>query len=304
MSTPSNLPQAASYESMSALLSWNDNNEPSSSVIRPVPKLLKTKHRGKQRKTQVYGINALCQLPVELIMEILLNLTPKDLLAIIFLCRQLYYIITDASLRSTTLWETARANERVPIPAPPPDLTEFQWAKLFFCDDYCHICGPGKSKRLTTLYSLGKRICANCLKTNLVCCSGTRDMLRKEIPFASDAVLPFLVPSDKDKSKNCILQPAFGRDMNTDNYMIEAYRKYYWKPDVAAMQWRIAMEHPEVFFGLAGSASAFAARNFEMFVRERAEHIQQRLQLAYECCEWERMMCEDERLTGSVSDAT
>lgn len=72
--------------------------------------------------------------------------------------------------------------------------------------------------------------------------------------------------------------------MNTDNYMIEAYRKYYWKPDVAAMQWRIAMEHPEVFFGLAGSASAFAARNFEMFVRERAEHIQQRLQV---CCHFE-----------------
>ncbi len=59
---------------MSALLSWNDNNEPSSSVIRPVPKLLKTKHRGKQRKTQVYGINALCQLPVELIMEVSLLL--------------------------------------------------------------------------------------------------------------------------------------------------------------------------------------------------------------------------------------
>ncbi|KAF9005704.1 hypothetical protein BDZ89DRAFT_1120431 [Hymenopellis radicata] len=292
MSTASKRSRRAPEEYCHVFSSGNNDNESSRAVpSQPSRKRgVKTKHQSiaKSKKTQESRMDALGRLPVELIHEILLHLMPKSLLAIMPLCRRFYDILSNTSVTSVALWKAAWSNERVPIPAPPPDFSELQWAK-FLWTNYCEICGPKASKKLTILYAVRKRICVKCVSANLVHCGASTSALLKKIPFASGALLPLLVPSDKDKSgSRRLLMTAWSRDWDTDNHIIEANRKYYWIPDITSMFRQVSMDHPEVFFGCAGAASASAKREYEVFVKERTEHIQRRLQHAYECCEWER----------------
>ncbi|KAF9019439.1 hypothetical protein BDZ89DRAFT_1116745 [Hymenopellis radicata] len=280
MSTASQYPRGAPDEYLH-VLSFRNNDSGPSSAVQPPPKRVKTKHQSKSKQTQESRMGPLGKLPVELILEILSHLTPKSLFAIMFLCRTFCDILSDPSGR---LWKAARSNERIPMPAPPPDLTELQWAK-FLWNRYCEVCGPGASKKLTNLYSLRKRICVKCMSANLI----YQNTLSKNIPFASMELLLLVVPSDKNKHGNCLLRTAARRD-NTDNRIVEADQLYYWKFDITSMFRQVSRDHPEVVFGCAGAASASAARDYEAFVKETTAHIQRRLQHAYECCEWDRKM--------------
>ncbi|KAF9005694.1 hypothetical protein BDZ89DRAFT_1120424 [Hymenopellis radicata] len=265
MSTASKRSRRAPEEYCHVFSSGNNVNESSRAVpSQPSRKRgVKTKHQSiaKSKKTQESRMGALGRLPVELIHEILLHLMPKSLLAIMFLCRRFYDILSDTSVTSVALWKAARSNERVPIPAPPPDFSEVQWAKFLwtnYCEAHCHVDLRSKaSKKLTILYAVRKRICVKSWYTVA-------------------------------HPQGVATAPRAVGDWDTDNHIIEANRKYYWIPDITSMFRQVSMDHPEVFFGRAGAASASAAREYEAFVNERTEHIQRRLQHAYECCEWER----------------
>ncbi|KAF8909928.1 hypothetical protein CPB85DRAFT_698378 [Mucidula mucida] len=143
--------------------------------------------KGKGRKKAASGGGALQRLPAELILEITSYLPPEPLVALMFLCRLFYDILSDSSPASLKMWKHARSNETISVPPPPSDVTELQWARFLY-EKHCQFCGPGPKKKLTRFFSLRKRVCAKCIAANLV--SARPHIVLKKIPFASEEVLP------------------------------------------------------------------------------------------------------------------
>lgn len=56
-----------------------------------------------------------------------------------YLCRMFYDILFEDSEYASKLWENAREREVTPIPDPPKDMREPQWATFLYATD-CQVC--------------------------------------------------------------------------------------------------------------------------------------------------------------------
>ncbi|KAK7440974.1 hypothetical protein VKT23_016751 [Stygiomarasmius scandens] len=119
------------------------------------------------------------EMPLEIIYEIFVCLEPLDLLRLSRCSRDLRNMLI--SPPSKHIWRAARRNVGE-LPAPPPDLNEFQFAKLVF-DTNCQVCGYGYCDNL--IWESRTRCCLKC--TNKVFIS--RNELERK--YSSDAAQLF-----------------------------------------------------------------------------------------------------------------
>ncbi|KAL5524811.1 hypothetical protein ACEPAF_9957 [Sanghuangporus sanghuang] len=121
----------------------------------------KPKRKPQLRKSDLGKLSRVMDLSVEVFCEIAKHLTPVDLLQLSRTSRSLRELILSKSSRA--IWVSCLA--ATGIPACPPDMSEPQYANLYF-EKECHACGYPRVDRLTP--HLRIRLCHGCSKLNVV----------------------------------------------------------------------------------------------------------------------------------------
>ncbi|KAL5501311.1 hypothetical protein ACEPAH_8571 [Sanghuangporus vaninii] len=121
----------------------------------------KPKRKPQLRKSDMGKLSRVMDLSVEVFCEIANYLTPVDLLQLSRTSRSLRKFILSKSSR--VIWVACLA--ATGIPACPPDMSEPQYANLYF-EKECHACGYPRVDRLT--FHLRIRLCHGCSKLNVV----------------------------------------------------------------------------------------------------------------------------------------
>ncbi|KAF9026641.1 hypothetical protein BDZ89DRAFT_1067470 [Hymenopellis radicata] len=245
-----------------------DQDQPPAKRIKTGAVKGPTKRKGKGKQTGAFQ-----QLPVELILEIISYLPPKNLVALMFLSRGFYDMLSNDSPASLKMWKNSRMNEIVAVPAPPHELTELQWARFLY-ETHCQCCGSTRAK-LTHLFSLRKRVCSKCMSANLMRGSDRPNALLKKYPFASVNALALVLPSDKDISGNVLLQEGY------------VHSHYHWESHIPVMLRRLGEEYPDVYFGEVHPSES---DSYQTFYNEESDRIQTALAHAKTCCIWEKKM--------------
>ncbi|KAL5482915.1 hypothetical protein ACEPAI_9510 [Sanghuangporus weigelae] len=121
----------------------------------------KPKRKPQLRKSDLGKLARVLDLSVEIFCEIANYLTPVDLLQLSRTSRSLREFILSKSSRA--IWVACLS--ATGIPACPPDMSEPQYANLYF-EKECHACGYPRVDRLT--FHLRIRLCHGCSKLNVV----------------------------------------------------------------------------------------------------------------------------------------
>ncbi|KAL5482932.1 hypothetical protein ACEPAI_9527 [Sanghuangporus weigelae] len=121
----------------------------------------KPKRKPQLRKSDLGKLARVLDLSVEVFCEIANYLTPVDLLQLSRTSHSLREFILSKSSR--VIWVACLS--ATGIPACPPDMSEPQYANLYF-EKECHACGYPRVDRLT--FHLRIRLCHGCSKLNVV----------------------------------------------------------------------------------------------------------------------------------------
>ncbi|GAA5943003.1 hypothetical protein JCM3775_000229 [Rhodotorula graminis] len=149
--------------------------------------------KGKQRKqNKVKGqLEALKQLPVEMITEIFSHLDPDDLLTLSMVNKQYRSLLLAKS--SARLWKAARA--RLDLPDwTTGGFTEWQYAQLAF-GKKCQECGTTKAARPD--YGIRKRLCKVCRMSGMLRLNWKKHRISGIHPLAHQCILrPLHTPAE------------------------------------------------------------------------------------------------------------
>ncbi|KAJ3521395.1 hypothetical protein NMY22_g12338 [Coprinellus aureogranulatus] len=129
---------------------WEADAEEEHAVVK-APK----RRRGKD-------LSLLVTMPLDILFEILGQLSPKDLLSVSQTNKTFHKTLLAPSAKS--VWISAREHGST-APEPPDGFSEARWAGLLF-KNVCQACGAGGVVNVD--FMLMKRICTSCKKTRLV----------------------------------------------------------------------------------------------------------------------------------------
>ncbi|KAJ7240475.1 hypothetical protein C8J57DRAFT_99191 [Mycena rebaudengoi] len=202
-------------------------------------KITKSSRGRKSASTKTCYLTAM---PLDVLLEIFAQLTPKDLLS---LAR------TNSAFRATlhgkqaiSIWK--RSRDTVDAPSCPPDLTEQQWARLLFGGTKCQNCGAKGIQRVD--FGLRRRACTKCLKANLVVTSS----FTKRYPHLKDTTLDLLPYTN-------IGGHAHGHASNSN---------FYWKSDIEEMATKLAGFERDIHM-----RAIDARKKLEVFTAERTRIV-------------------------------
>jgi len=202
----------------------------------------------------------LTNLPLDVIFEILEELTPLDLTNLAQTNRAFRTILL-VSPQGYRIWKMA--TESVSIPECPPDVPRVFWTRGFYHVTHpdCDHCGKVSSCELD--YALIRAFCEECIKSEL---KTRRELVRDFPAIIEDGISELVVYT---------LHEATGG------------WKSYWRPDVATVAEACNKYRKDI-----NSKKRGAKQAFERFKRERIRHVRARTEHAQKCRDWMRIRWE------------
>ncbi|KAF9476664.1 hypothetical protein BDN70DRAFT_882129 [Pholiota conissans] len=169
--------------------------EPATSAKAPL-------RRGKK------SLSLLPNMPLDVLFEILGQLTPKDLLNVSRTNKLFHETLTSKSAR--TVWKDSLKGQGVP--ECPSGLTEPRWTSLLF-ETTCECCGAKNVHKVD--FYIRRRVCVKCRRANLL----TPNKIKKYFPTYHELLVNMLPFTDG---------PAGGWAGSR-----RTAKNYYWHSDVA-----------------------------------------------------------------------
>ncbi|KII83891.1 hypothetical protein PLICRDRAFT_430623 [Plicaturopsis crispa FD-325 SS-3] len=132
----------------------------------------KTRRKSNAKKPKALRgkLAAFKDMPLDIFYEIMLNLSPLDILHLTRLSKPLRLLLTRKSARHIwaaarrNVWLAARRNvphpALLPLPECPGDMSEMGYAALLF-ERNCHMCESTRAQKVD--YALRMRFCSRCL---------------------------------------------------------------------------------------------------------------------------------------------
>ncbi|KAF6746722.1 hypothetical protein DFP72DRAFT_922082 [Ephemerocybe angulata] len=201
---------------------------------------------------------SLLTMPMNVLLEILGLLSPKDLLNVTrtnkFLCKVL--------LAKTSQFVWVFARDAHSVPAPSADFTERRWAGLLY-SGHCQRCGIDSISGIRKVDPfLRKRLCAQCKSDRYI----TLFKFKKEYPEFEAEILDYLPYTNVGSWSN---------GFNDPNY------KYFWDPNIPAVaeEWE-SLKHA------ADMGSAAAKKAFTKWKETRIQWVKDILQAGHRYQSW------------------
>ncbi|PBL01630.1 hypothetical protein ARMGADRAFT_1071161 [Armillaria gallica] len=149
-------------------------------------KVTQTKRKGTGKKQQT--INLFSRVPLDILFLIFGMLSPRDLINLSRVDANFCHTLTAHNV--SFVWKAMRKVERGI--EPPRGVPEYRWVDLLFGKLVCDLCHGRRGKRASVNWKLRRRLCARCLKANLISVSKVKirfpdinDVLSL-IPFTTD----------------------------------------------------------------------------------------------------------------------
>ncbi|THH17874.1 hypothetical protein EW146_g3017 [Bondarzewia mesenterica] len=162
------------------------------------------------------------------------RLTPRDLLQLARTSKALRKVLL--SRASVLVWKSARLEfPGMPVPDPPNDVSEPQWANLLLGETACYQCGTKGTQRVD--FALHRRVCGNCCKDNLV----YSVKFRSKFPDFDPSILD-LIPHT---------------NIGGWSHGHSSKSKFYWTSDVEAMAAKVAQFQKDIHMGKTGAQKAW-----------------------------------------------
>ncbi|KAH6918137.1 hypothetical protein BKA70DRAFT_9226 [Coprinopsis sp. MPI-PUGE-AT-0042] len=206
------------------------------------------KRRGKD-------LSLLVTMPMDIMFEILSQLSPKDLVNV-SQTNKLFHK-TLAAPNAKTVWMAAR-EQASNAPEPPEGYSETRWASLLF-KSHCQCCGV---KGITKVdWMLRRRVCTWCKKRHLVYTG----------KFASKY-------PNYDKK---IMDYALYTNVGGWAHGYPSNSRYYWDEDLEEIHTKWSTVKSNAHNGLIGAKEAFTA-----WKEEREEFVEQAVKLSLTYAKW------------------
>ncbi|KAF9472579.1 hypothetical protein BDN70DRAFT_886846 [Pholiota conissans] len=200
------------------------------------------------------SLSLLPTMPLDVLFEILGQLSPKDLLSVSRTNK--LFRETLLSSGAKTVWKYALKGKGVP--ECPSDLIEPRWTSLLF-GTRCESCG---AKNIQTVdFRLRRRVCVKCRRVNLLVTSKAR----KVFPDCDEIVLDLIPSTEVGGWTN-------GRHSSS---------QFYWHSDIDEMTHTLATYTHDKHLGIPGAQNALSG-----FIEQRTAHVDKIHSSAIKFQEW------------------
>ncbi|KAF9472018.1 hypothetical protein BDN70DRAFT_887472 [Pholiota conissans] len=200
------------------------------------------------------SLSLLPTMPLDVLFEILGQLSPKDLLSVSRTNKLFRETLLSSGAR--TVWKCALKGQGVP--ECPSDLIEPRWTSLLF-GTRCESCGAKNIQKVD--FHLRRRVCVKCRKANLLVTSKAR----KVFPDCDEIVLD-LIPSTN------VGGWAHGHRSSS---------QFYWHSDIDEMTHTLATYIHDKYLGIPGAQNALSE-----FIKQRTAQVDEIHSSAIKFQEW------------------
>ncbi|PBK72124.1 hypothetical protein ARMSODRAFT_1016102 [Armillaria solidipes] len=145
-------------------------------------KATQTKRKGTGKKRQTIGLFS--TMPLDILFLIFGMLSPRDLINLSRVDASFCHTLTAHNV--SFVWKAMREVERGI--EPPRGVPEYRWIDLLFGKLICDFCRGKRGKKASVNWKLRRRLCARCLKANLISVS----KVKIRFPDINDDVLSLI----------------------------------------------------------------------------------------------------------------